>query len=92
MKILKKRAETTPCNYEEYEFLRSACGLPYLIKKFGYSCFTEVYLQEEKQYSDMPDEFKGHFTFSEDGRYIELRTSAETRAMMDSYFERMRQQ
>jgi hypothetical protein len=39
MKILKKRSELTPYNYQEYEFIRSACGLPHLIKKFGYACF-----------------------------------------------------
>lgn len=28
VKILKKRPENTPYNYQEYEFIRSACGLP----------------------------------------------------------------
>ncbi len=66
LKILKKLPESTPYAYQEYEFLRSACGLPYLIKRYGYPCFTVAYEQEEKQYHDMPDAFKGHYTYDEE--------------------------
>ncbi|AUS29381.1 hypothetical protein MMB75_14590 [Paenibacillus sp. P2(2022)] len=41
LKILIKRPETTPYNYQEYELLRSAFGLPLLIKKYGYPCFEK---------------------------------------------------
>lgn len=87
IKTLKKRPESTPCNYQEYEMLRAACGLPYLIKKYGYSCFVEAYEQEEKQYNDMPDAFKGYFTFNEAGEYIELKTPEESKRLMDDFFE-----
>ncbi len=86
LQILKKRPETTPYNYQEYEFLRSAFGLPYLIKTYGYPCFEKTFQQVEKQYHDMPDAFKGHFTIDEDGNFIELRSPKETKQMMDNFF------
>ena len=86
LKILIKRPENTPYNYQEYEFLRSAFGLPLLIKKFGYSCFEKVLQQVEKQYQDMPEAFKGHFTYDEDGRPVLLRLPRETKKMMDRFF------
>jgi len=87
MKILKKRPESTPYNYQEYEFLRSAYGLPYLIKKYGYSCFINAYEQEERQYNDMPDAIKGHYTFDEECNHIVLREPEETHKMIDDFFE-----
>jgi hypothetical protein len=86
LKQLMKRPENTPYNYQEYEFIRSACGLPYLIKKYGYSCFEEALSQEEKQYNDMPEAFKGHYTVDEDGNLIELRNRDEVKEMLNSFF------
>lgn len=37
-----KYLTTTPYNYQEYEFLRSAFGLPVLIKKYGYPYFEKA--------------------------------------------------
>jgi hypothetical protein len=89
-KILKKRPESTPYNYQEYEFLRAACGLPYLINKYGYSCFTNAYEQEEKQYNDMPEAFKGHFTYDEECNYVMLRRVEEVNKIIDDYFKQKR--
>ncbi|GIP51082.1 hypothetical protein [Paenibacillus vini] len=86
LKILIKRPETTPYNYQEYEFLRSAFGLPFLIKTYGYPCFEKALQQVEKQYEDMPEAFKGHFTFDEDGKAVQLRSPHETKVMMERFF------
>ncbi|MCA1293260.1 hypothetical protein LBW89_09535 [Paenibacillus sp. alder61] len=86
LKILVKRPESTPYNYQEYEFLRSAFGLPLLVKKYGYPCFEKVRQQVEKQYQDMPEAFKGHFTFDEDGKAVQLRLPSETKKMIDRFF------
>jgi len=86
LKILIKRPETTPYNYQEYEFLRSAFGLPLLIKKYGYSCFETALQQVEKQYQEMPEAFKGHFTFDEAGEAVELRSPNETKQMIERFF------
>ncbi|USB33605.1 hypothetical protein [Paenibacillus sp. YPG26] len=86
LKLLKKRPEHTPYNYQEYEYLRSASGLPYLIKRYGYSCFEKALLQVEKQYNDMPDAFKGHHTYDEEGNFIELRSADEVQKMMNRFF------
>ncbi|KAF6621546.1 hypothetical protein J2W97_003778 [Paenibacillus jamilae] len=87
LKILIKRPETTPYNYYEYEFLRSAFGFPLLIKKYGYSCFEKVYQQVEKQYQDMPEAFRGHFTFDENGKQVSLRTPMKIKQMIDRFYE-----
>ncbi len=84
--ILIKRPENTPYNYQEYEYLRSACGLPFLINKYGYSCFVKAYEKVEEQYHAMPDAFKEHYTFDVKGNFIELRTSEETKKMLDDFF------
>lgn len=86
LKILIKRPETTPYNYQEYEFLRSAFGLPRLMKKYGYPCFEKALQQVEKQYHDMPEAFQGHFTFDEEGKAVQLRLPSETKKMMDRFF------
>ncbi|WP_435925636.1 hypothetical protein [Paenibacillus sp. DYY-L-2] len=86
LKILIKRPESTPYNYEEYEYLRSSFGLPFLIKKYGYPCFEKVLQQVEKQYQAMPDAFKGHFTVDEDGKIVLLRSPKEKKQMMDRFY------
>ncbi|KJD39616.1 hypothetical protein QD46_13420 [Paenibacillus polymyxa] len=87
LKILIKRPETTPYNYQEYEFLRSAFGLPLLIKKYGYPCFEKTLQQVEKQYQDMPEAFRGHFTFDENGKQVSLRTPMKIKQMIDRFYE-----
>lgn len=85
-KILIKRPETTPYNYQEYEFLRSAFGLPFLVEKYGYPCFKKALQQVEQQYQDMPEAFKGHFTYDEEGKFVQLRRPGEMKQMMDRFF------
>ncbi|MGZ0038961.1 hypothetical protein [Paenibacillus ottowii] len=86
LKILIKRPETTPYNYQEYEFLRSPFGLPLLIKKYRYPCFEKTLQQVEKQYQDMPEAFRGHFTFDDNGKAVQLRTPSETKQMIERFF------
>ena len=90
MELLKKRAFTTPYSYEEYESMRSEFMLPFLVKKYGYNCFTDLYFQLEKQYSDMPDCFKGIFTLDEYGEYVCLRDSAEVKESLDKFWKSQR--
>ena len=77
--ILIKIPSHTPCNYQEYEMLRSQFGLPYLVKQYGYDCFKEALTQLEKQYDAMPDTFKGIFTQDENGMHVSLIPPAEKR-------------
>ncbi|MGG3281089.1 hypothetical protein [Paenibacillus solani] len=86
--ILMKRPESTPYNYQEYELLRSAFGLPYLVNQYGYACFIQAYEQEEQQYHAMPDAFKGHFTLDERGDRVQLRSLGESKKMLDEFLSR----
>ena len=88
MQLLIKRPESTPYNYQEYECLRAACGFPFLISQYGYSCFINVFNQVEKQYNDMPNEFKGHFTLDKDGNIVQLKTPEESKNLLDSFFNK----
>ena len=68
--LLRKRPQTTPYNYQEYEILRSAYLMPYLLEKYGYTCFKDFNQQLNLQYDDMPDLFKGILTCDENGNVI----------------------
>ncbi|MGV7106101.1 hypothetical protein [Flavobacterium sp. U410] len=84
---LAKRQETTPYNYQEYELLKGKNALPFLVKKYGYSCFKETLEQVNKQYDAMPEAFKGHFTTDENGESVMLRKPEEIKTIMDKFWE-----
>jgi hypothetical protein len=88
--VLVKRAETTPWNYIEYEYLRSKFGLPYLVKHYGYDCFKNAMAQLEKQYDDMPNELKGYFTLDENGIQIQLLSDGESKRRFNTLLEKHR--
>ncbi|UQW96017.1 hypothetical protein M2M59_08270 [Rummeliibacillus sp. G93] len=88
LEILKKRSETTPYNYEEYEILRSAFLMPYLVEKYPYDCFKKFNEQLEKQYHIMPDVFKGIFTCNDKGEHIQLIPPAVARKQMEGFLRK----
>ncbi|MCL2312951.1 MAG: hypothetical protein FWC41_12125 [Firmicutes bacterium] len=88
LEILIKIPTHTPYNYEEYEILRSKFGLPYLVEKYGYSCFKEAFAQLEKQYNDMADECKGFFTLDKNGLHVSLMSSEEISKKLNILFKR----
>lgn len=87
---LAKRQETTPYNYQEYELLMGKNAFPYLTEKFGYNCFKETLEQVNRQYSIMPDAFKGHFTTDENGEIISLRKAEEVKNIIDKFWDENR--
>lgn len=88
MELLKKRAESTPYNYEEYEIMRSAFLLPYLIDRYHYVCLQELRDQVEKQYNDMPDCFKGIFSYDEEGKCYNIRDPEEVKKSWNEFYEK----
>ncbi|GHS86750.1 hypothetical protein FACS189487_01600 [Campylobacterota bacterium] len=84
---LKKRKETTPYNYQEYELLLGKNALPYLYKRYSYKCIKETLQIVQTQYNEMPEAFKGHFTIDEDGNTIILRSAEETSKMISDFFK-----
>ncbi len=83
---LKKRELTTPYNYAEYEPMRSAFLMPYLLKHYGYECFRTFGEQLEKQYNAMPGCFKNIFTLDEQGNLCNIRAPEEVKKSMDLFF------
>lgn len=88
LEILKKRSETTPYNYEEYEILRSDFLMPYLLEKYSYDCFKNFNALLEKQYDTMPDVFKGIFTCNDKGEHIQLIPPAIVRKQMEGFWRK----
>lgn len=84
---LKKRPQSTPYNYQEYELLKGKNALPYLVDRYNYPCFQETLEIVERQYDEMPDAFKGHFTVDSEGGIIQLRSPEKSRKMMDEFFK-----
>lgn len=87
---LRKRPESTPYNYLEYELLRGKHALPYLVNRYGYACFQETLNIVNEQYDAMPDAFKGHFTTDEYGDLVSLRSSETAGKMMQEFFANQR--
>ncbi|SFT40050.1 hypothetical protein SAMN05216474_0351 [Lishizhenia tianjinensis] len=85
---LKKRPQSTPYNYQEYEFLKGQNALPYLVDRYNYPSFKETLEIVERQYNNMPDAFKGHFTVDSDGEIIQLRSSEKSRKIIDEFFKK----
>jgi hypothetical protein len=84
--ILRKRAVTTPYNYQEYEVLLGKNALPYLVGRYRYACLAETLGIVRANYDAMPDAFKGHFTIGEDGKPINLRTPEESKRLLDEFW------
>lgn len=87
LELLRKRAVTTPCDYQEYEPMRSAFLMPYLLQRYGYDCFRAFHEQLEAQYAAMPDCFKGIFTLDEQGNLRELRDRDEVQRALSAWLE-----
>ncbi|MBU5215001.1 hypothetical protein [Heyndrickxia oleronia] len=85
LEILKKRPESTPYNYQEYEILRSAFLIPYLLENYPYDCFKKFNEQLEKQYDAMPEVFKGIFTCNDKGEHIQLVPPAVVRKQIRDF-------
>ena len=86
--LLKKRAEKTPCNYSEYEPMRSVFLMPYLLKRYSYPCFQVFDSQLQRQYDAMPDCFKNIFTLDEQGNPYEVRDKAEVQRSLEAFLSR----
>lgn len=84
---LRKRPESTPYNYQEYELLKGKHALPFLVHKYGYKSFRETLAIENAQYDSMPDAFKGHYTTDESGEIVMLRSGEEAGKMMQEFFQ-----
>lgn len=84
---LKKRQESTPYNYQEYELLRGQNALPYLVDKYKYNCFKETLDQVNLQYDIMPGAFKGIFTTDKNGEFISLKSPEETSKSISDFFD-----
>lgn len=80
--VIRKLPQQARYPYQEYELLRSPFGLPYLVEKYGYPCFTRASEQLHTQYQALPALCKGFFTLDAQGRHIALLPPEETKARL----------
>ena len=88
LELLKKIPHHTPYDYQEYEIMRSAFLMPYLLKNYNYSCFEIFNKQLEKQYNDMPDAFKNIFSCDEHGNAYVIRDPKKVNESMAEFFRK----
>ena len=86
LELLKKIPDKTPYDYAEYEPMRSAFLMPYLLEHYNYVCFRLFNEQLEKQYNDMPECFKNIFTLDEEGNIRELRDKEEVQQSWKAFW------
>lgn len=87
--MLEERKKTTPYNYQEYEMLLGKNSLPFLHRKYGYKCLKKTLEIVQKQYDELPEALKGHFTVDENGNMVLLRTPEETGKMITEFFDKI---
>jgi hypothetical protein len=91
-KTFRKKKETAPFDYQEYEFLLGKNALPYLYKKYSYKCIKETLEIVQGHYDEMPEAFKGHFTIDENGTIVLLRPPEEKDKMIAEFFDKYREE
>lgn len=88
--LMKKFAATfgnssrANCLYQEYAFLISKFGLPYLAHHYGYACFIEAMQQLDELYNRLPQELQGLWTYDENGEQVYLLSDEEIRRRFES--------
>ncbi len=76
-------------DYQDYDQILSAAGLPYLVKRYGYACFRDTLELAKIEYEKIDPLLRGHFTLDEDGELINLLSHAESKKRMDLYLKKI---
>ena len=88
LELLIKVPDKTPYAYQEYEIMRSAFLMQYLLKTYNYECFRAFHDQLEKQYNAMPDCFKNAFSLDDEGNSYSIRNPDEVSKSWDDFWNR----
>lgn len=78
---LMKKFEDALCkthDHQDYDQILSPAGLPYLAKRYGYACFRSALATARREYEQVPELLRGHFTLTEDGDTVSLISAEES--------------
>lgn len=65
--IMKKFQELLEKNHDyiDYEPILSVAGLPYLVEKYGFDCFSDALKTAKNEYQKINPRLRNHFTLNE---------------------------
>ncbi len=69
MKKFKTQLEKNH-DYIDYEYILSEAGLPYLVNKYGYFCFSDALETADNEYQKIDSLLRGYFTLNENLEHI----------------------
>ncbi len=77
--VMKKFRELLEKNHDyiDYEYILSEAGLPYFVKKYGYSCFEDALETAKNEYEKIDPLLRGYFTMNENLEHINLISNEE---------------
>ena len=78
--VMKKFRELLEKNHDyiDYEYILSEAGLPYFVKKYGYSCFEDTLETAKNEYRKIDPLLRGYFTMNGKLEHIELISNEES--------------
>ncbi|MBR4950157.1 MAG: hypothetical protein IKZ25_05205, partial [Clostridia bacterium] len=81
--LLKKNHD-----YMDYEYILSVSGLPYLVEKYGYTCFKDTLEIAKNEYQKIDPLLRGYFTLNENLEHINLISHEEALKREDEFFKK----
>ena len=88
--VMKKFRELLEKNHDyiDYEYILSEAGLPYFVKKYGYSCFEDTLETAKNEYQKIDPLLRGYFTMNEKLEHIDLISNEEALKRTNEFLEK----
>lgn len=88
--VMKKFRELLEKNHDyiDYEYILSEAGLPYFVKKYGYSCFEDTLETAKNEYQKIAPLLRGYFTMNEKLEHIDLISNEEALKRTNEFLEK----
>lgn len=88
--VMKKFRELLEKNHDyiDYEYILSEAGLPYFVKKYGYSCFEDTLETAKNEYQKIDPLLRGYFTMNEKLEHIDLISNEEALKRSNEFLEK----
>ena len=74
-----------PCGYIDFNYILSIAGLPYLVKTYGYPCFTQTLEKANQEHDKISASLRGYFTLNENMEQVNLLSPEECRKRMEAF-------
>ena len=88
--IMKKFQEQLEKNHDyiDYEQIISVSGIPYLVNKYGYSCFRDALETAKNEYQKIDPLLRGYFTLNKNLEIIDLISNEEMHKRSKEFLEK----